>query len=191
MATMTTEEPSCANRRAQREGANSTLTSETGSVRIKLRRPQLSLLVASFIIAACLVAIGVGISIAVTGVDRQGLPTSIEQVSPPRAASQVPAQTQVFVDLQTGFTGVLVIDGLELETVNLDDVRNNAKPGQEVTLPPTTIFEPGNATLTFDPSPESTISEFSQGEHIIKVIFWKVIEGRGRARSYTWSFTVF
>ena len=167
------------------------MTSETDSVRIHLRRPQRSLLVASFIIAISLVAIGVGLSIAVTGVDRQGLPHEIEEVSPLRAATQVPAQTQVFVDLQSGFTGVLVIDGLELKTVNLDDVRANAKPGQQVSVPPTTIFEPGNATLTFDPSPESTIHEFSQGEHIVKVIFWKVIEGRGRARSYLWSFTVF
>lgn len=191
MATMTTGEPSCAERRPQREGANSVLASETERVRIHLRRPQLSLLVASLIIAVCLVAIGVGISIAVTGVDRQGLPDTIEEISPPRAASQVPAQTQVFVDLQSGFTGVLIIDGLELETVNLDEVRKNAKAGQQVTVPPTTIFEPGNATLTFDPSPESTISEFSQGDHVVKVIYWKLIEGRGRARSYTWSFTVF
>jgi len=149
------------------------------------------LLVASLIIAISMVAIGVGISIAITGVDRQGLPDALEEVSPPRAASQVPAQTQVFVDLQTGFTGVLVIDGLELQTINLDEVRGNSKPGQEVKVPPATIFEPGNATLTFDPSPESTISEFSQGEHIIQVIYWKSIEGRGRARSYSWSFTVF
>ncbi len=151
----------------------------------------MSLLIACLIIAVSLVAIGIGISIAVTGVDRQGLPSEIEEVSPPRAASQVPAQTQVFVDLQSGFTGVLIIDGLELETINLDEVRSSGKPGQEVKVPPTTIFEPGNATLTFDPSPESTINEFSQGEHVVKVIFWKIIEGRGRARSYTWSFTVF
>ena len=160
-------------------------------MRFRFRRPQLPLLVASFIIAACLVAVGVGISIAVTGTEREALPEAIEEISPSRSASQVPSQTQVFVDLQPGFTGVLVIDGLELETVNLDEVRGNAKPGQQITLPPTTIFEPGNATLTFDPSPESTISEFSQGEHIVKVIYWKLLEGRSRARSYTWSFTVF
>lgn len=160
-------------------------------MRFRFRRPQLPLLVASFIIAACLVAVGVGISIAVTGTEREALPEALEEISPSRSASQVPAQTQVFVDMQAGFTGVLVIDGLELETVNLDEVRGNAKPGQQITLPPTTIFEPGNATLTFDPSPESTISEFSQGEHIVKVIYWKLLEGRSRARSYTWSFTVF
>ena len=160
-------------------------------MRFRLRRPQLPLLVASFIIAASLVAVGVGISIAVTGTEREALPEAIEEISPSRSASQVPSQTQVFVDLQSGFTGVLVIDGLELETINLDEVRGSGKPGQQITLPPTTIFEPGNATLTFDPSPESTISEFSQGEHIVKVIYWKLLEGRSRARSYTWSFTVF
>ncbi len=160
-------------------------------MRIHLRRPQLSLLVASFIIAICLVGIGVGVSIAVTGKDRQHLPDAIEEISPLRAAAQVPSQTQVFVDLQSGFTGVLVVDGLELETINLDEVRGNAKPGAQITLPPTTIFEPGNATLTFDPSPDSTISEFSQGEHLVKVIYWKLTEGRSRARSYSWSFTVF
>ena len=188
---MTTEEPSCTEQRPQREGANSISNGENGAVRIHIRRPQLSLLVASLIIAISLVAIGVGISIAVTGVDREGLPDAIEEISPTRSASQVPAQTQVFVDMLSGYTGVLIIDGLELETINLDEVRGGAKPGQEVRVPPTTIFEPGNATLTFDPSPESTISEFSQGEHIVKVIFWKVIEGRGRALSYSWSFTVF
>lgn len=145
---------------------------------------------ASFIIAVCLVGIGVGVSIAVTGRDRQGLPDAIEEIDPLRAASQVPSQTQVFVDLQAGFTGVLVIDGLELVTINVDEVRDKT-PGREVELPPTTIYEAGNATLTFDPSPESSISEFSQGEHLVKVIYWKVIEGRSRARSYTWSFTVF
>jgi len=149
------------------------------------------LLVASFLIAISLVAIGVGISIAVTGTDRQGLPDEIEEISPLRAASQVPSQTQVFVDLQTGFTGVLVIDDLELSTVNINEVNSGATPGQEVKLPPVTIFEPGNSTLTFDPSPQSAITEFSQGEHIVKVIFWKVIDGRTRARSYTWTFTVF
>lgn len=160
-------------------------------MRINLRRPQLKLLVASLIIAASLVAIGIGVSIAVTGPDRQGLPAAIEEISPLRAASQVPAQTQLFVDLQSGFTGVLVIDGLELSSVNINEVNSQATPGREVKLPPVTIFEPGNATLTFDPSPQSAITEFSQGEHIVKVIFWKLIEGRGSARSYTWSFIVF
>ena len=188
---MAIHEPSCVGPRPQREGAISAASRKNDGVRIHFRRPQLPLLVASLVIASCLVAIGIGVSIAVTGRDQQGLPDVIEEIDPTRSASQVPSQTQVFVDLRVGYTGVLVVDGLELETIDLDQVRGGAKPGQQITLPPTTIFEPGNATLTFDPSPDSTISEFSQGEHIVKVIYWKVLEGRGRARSYTWSFTVF
>lgn len=162
---------------------------QNGEVRIHFRRPQLSLLLASLGIAICLVAIGVGVSMAVTGTDRYGLPEAIENIDPVRGAPQVPQQTEVFVDLLPGYEGVLVIDGLELETVNLDDLA--AQPGRELVLPPTTIYEKGNATLTFNPSENSEISEFSQGEHLVKVIFWKTIEGRSRARSYSWTFTVF
>jgi hypothetical protein len=104
---------------------------------------------------------------------------------------RVPAQTQVFVDLAPGYTGVLVVDGLELETVSIEALQDKQKPGQQIVLPPTTIYEPGNATLTFVPSPDADIQEFSQGEHIVQVIYWKVLEDRGSARSYTWTFNVF
>ncbi len=158
-------------------------------MRFTSRRPQLPVLLASFGIAVCLVAIGLAVSLAVTGDERLALPAAIEKIDPVRGAPQVPAQTQVFVDLQAGYEGVLVVDGLELVTVNLEDL--TTQPGRELVLPPTTIYERGNATLTFDPSPESEISEFSEGEHLVKVIYWKVTEGRSQARSFTWSFTVF
>lgn len=160
-----------------------------GQVKFTIRRPQLPVLFASLGIAVCLVAIGLAVSLAVTGDERLDLPTAIEKIDPVRGAPQVPSQTQVFVDLQAGYEGVLVIDGLELVTVNLEDL--TVQPGRELELPPTTIYERGNATLTFDPSPQSEISEFSEGEHLVKVIYWKVTDGRSQARSFTWSFTVF
>lgn len=147
------------------------------------------MLFASLGIAICLVAIGVGVSMATTGTDRYGLPDAIERIDPVRGAPQVPQQTEVFVDLLPGYEGVLVIDGLELQTISLDDLQ--AQPGRELVLPPTTIYEKGNATLTFNPSENSEISEFSQGEHLVRVIYWKSIDGRSRARSYSWTFTVF
>ena len=106
-------------------------------------------------------------------------------------ATQTPAQASVLVDLVSGYEGVLVIDGLELETVNLGELRDETTPGQQVTLPPTTVYEPGNATLTFDPSPDSMISSFTQGQHVVQVIYWETVEGRGNARTYSWSFEVF
>lgn len=159
--------------------------------RFRVRRPQTSLLVVSGIIALCVVAMGYALSIAVTGDEGSKLPAAIERIDPVRSATQMPAQTQVVVDLLPGYTGVLVIDGLELETVNLDELRGSVKPGQQITLPPTTVYEPGNATLTFDPSEGSSIPKFEQGEHLVEVIYWKVTEGRERARSFSWTFNVF
>ncbi len=139
----------------------------------------------------CIVAIGFALSLAITGNEGAHLPKQVESIEPVAGATQTPAQTSVIVDLVAGYEGVLVIDGLELETINLGDLRDQAKPGQQVTLPPTTVYEPGNATLTFDPSPDSSITTFTQGRHVIEVIYWKTLEGRGSASAYTWSFEVF
>ena len=114
-----------------------------------------------------------------------------ERIEPVAGATQTPAQASILVDLVAGYEGVLVIDGLELETVDLNALRDPTRPGQQITLPPTTVYESGNATLTFDPSPESSISSFSQGKHIVQVIYWETVEGRGSARSYSWTFEVF
>ena len=134
---------------------------------------------------------GFALSLAVTGDEGAHLPDQIERIEPLSGATQTPAQTSVFVDLVSGYEGVLVIDGLELETVDLNELRDPTKPGQQITLPPTTVYESGNATLTFDPSPESTITTFTQGRHVVQVIYWETVEGRGSARSYSWSFEVF
>ena len=87
----------------------------------------------------CLVAIGIGVAGSVTGRSAYRLPEEVEQIDPLPAAVRVPAQTSVFVDLQSGYTGVLVIDGLELETVNIESLQDKNKPGQQIKLPPTTI----------------------------------------------------
>ena len=60
-----------------------------------------------------------------------------------------------------------------------------------MTLPPTTIYEPGNATLTFDPSENAAISSFSQGVHVVTLLYWPLLEGRTSARSFSWTFEVF
>ena len=138
-----------------------------------------------------------GFMSSVTGRKALALPPTIEDIDPVRGAVRVPAQTEVFVDLLAGYTGVLVIDGVELETVDPNDPNDpNAPapvtPGQQVTLPPTTIYERGNATLTFVPSKGAKIEFFAQGTHTATVIFWKIIGGsRERSSTYTWTFSVF
>lgn len=155
-----------------------------------MRRIKWQQLLVSLVIAGCMVAIGYAISLAVTGREGQRLPASIEAIDPVRGARQVPAQTAVVVDLTAGYTGVLIIDGLELETVRVDEV-DSATPGQQVTLPPTTLYEPGNATLTFNPSENAAITSFEQGIHVVTLVYWPLIEGRGSARNFTWTFEVF
>ena len=158
---------------------------------MRFRRPNFKLLLVSFVIAMCVVAIGFALSLAVTGNEAAHLPKYIERIEPVAGATQTPAQASVLVDLVAGYEGVLVIDGLELVTVNLGELRDETTPGQQVTLPPTTVYEPGNATLTFDPSPDSSISSFSQGQHVVQVIYWETVQGRTTARVYSWTFEVF
>jgi hypothetical protein len=155
------------------------------------RRPDrtTTLMILLLLVGSLLVARG--LLVGITGDDRADLPTFIESVDPVPEAVQVPNQSNVFVDLADGYTGVLVIDDIEIGTVNIDELGNtDVEPGQQVELPPVTRYEPGNATLTFTPSSTAPISQFVDGDHKVEVIYWRVEDGRRFARSYTWTFTV-
>ena len=133
-----------------------------------------------------------GVLSGVTGDDRISLPDAVEDVTPVPGAVQVLNQTSVFVDLAPGFTGEFVIDGEPIETINVDEVGAvTVEPGQQVDLPPVTIYEPGNATLTFSPSSGAAIEEFTEGEHRVVLRYWLIEDGPARARSFTWTFNVF
>lgn len=132
-----------------------------------------------------------GVLVGITGDDRADLPSFVEQVQPVPEAVQVLNQSNVFVDLATGYTGVLIIDGVELETVSIDELdRVDLEPGQQIDLPNVTIFESGNSTLTFTPNAAAPITQFVDGEHTVEVLYWRFDETRQRARSFTWTFTV-
>ena len=155
------------------------------------RRIDKTLLIVSQFVGFGLALMVRGLLVGTTGEERSNLPELIEQVDPVSESVQVLSQSNVFVDLASGYTGVLVIDGIEIETVNLRDLDNIAlEPGRQVDLPSVTIYEPGNSTLTFAPGRDAVISEFSDGEHRAKVIYWRVEDGRQRARSYAWTFNV-
>lgn len=162
------------------------------SRRRRRRRIDVRLLICSLLIAAGVVAVAIGISASVTGRQRQGLPAAVEGVTPVNLSEAVPAQTSIIVDLESGYTGELTIDGVAIETVDLGDLGVlTPEPGQQVTLPKVTIFEPGNATLTFQPTEGAAVEELRQGAHRATVRYWPIAEGRQAARVYGWSFTVF
>lgn len=157
---------------------------------IHIQRPDAATFVAILLLTVGFVfVIGAGL-VGITGSDRYRLPATVEEVSPLPDSVQVPVQTSVKVDLATGYTGVLVIDGIELPTVNLADISSRAKPGVQVNMPPATIYEAGNATLTFTPSDDAPITSFASGRHDVQVIYWAPEQGRGRSRTFAWSFNV-
>lgn len=153
------------------------------------QRVDRSLLIVSFVVAVGLMFVVRGVMVGVTGDDRSDLPDEIERVDPVPDAVRVLAQTSVFVDLAEGYTGRFVVDGEEIETISIDAIGDaQVEPGEQVALPPATIYEPGNATLTFTPSAGAPVEEFGEGPHEATVVYWRIEDGPGRARSYTWSF---
>ena len=149
-------------------------------------------LVVSVGVAVGLVLIGMGFSGASTGRDAQGLPEVISSISP-GPGDEVLRQSQVFVDFVDGYNALLVLDGIELPVTRLDELTDPSgkqpKPGAQVDIPPTAIYDPGNYTISFTPQDGAPIEEFSQGTHKGTVIYWKVTDSRATARSFSWEFS--
>lgn len=157
------------------------------------RRIDKGLLAACFVIAAGIALIAWGMTAAITGDDGVERPDAIEELSPVENALQVFQQEQVVVDLQFGYEAVLVIDGIELPTERIGEFSGDLTPetaGQQVSTPPTAVFDPGNSIISFRPTDGALIESFSEGRHQAQVIFWKTDEGRESARSYRWTFEV-
>lgn len=146
-----------------------------------------------------LISAGVGVGLAImifgfragiTGREAQRLPASIEMMTP-GPGDQVLQQSQIFVDFVVGYEASLIIDGIELETTRLDELTstgNALKPGQQVEIPATAIYDPGNYTISFTPQIGAPIEAFTQGEHSATVTYWKVEDGPNKARTFKWTF---
>ena len=143
----------------------------------------------SLAIALGLVLVGVGLSKAITGRDAQKLPPEIQSINPVRSATQVQSQESVKVDLIDGYTGVLTINNVVLQTFSLGDLPD-PQPGQQVSLPLATIFEPGNYTLSYTPVKGAPIEKFATGVNIVQVSYWKLTDGPSFTKSFTWQFDV-
>lgn len=143
----------------------------------------------SLAIALGLVFVGLGLSKAITGREAQKLPPEIQSINPLRSATQVQSQESVKVDLIDGYTGVLIINNIELQTFSLGDLPDPL-PGQQVSLPLVTIFEPGNYTLSYTPVKGAPIEKFATGVNTVQVRYWKLTDGPTFAKSFTWQFDV-
>lgn len=158
------------------------------------RKLDRGLLIASFVIACGIVLIVWGFTTALTGDDGIDRPEAIESVQPVENAIQVLQQERIIVDLQPGYEATLVIDGVELPTTTIGqsdvDPDVQAQPGQQIDLPTTAVFDPGNAVISFQPVEGALIESLEQGTHEATVLFWKTEDGPTMARSYSWTFEV-
>lgn len=156
------------------------------------RRPfDWKLWIACLPIALGIALIGFGLATSITGDDVTKLPDAIESISPPPDAVQVLAQTNIVVDLAEGYEGRLTIDDIDFPTRRLEDFSNpNVEPGTQVDIPAGVLFEAGNETLTFTPGPDIEITRFTEGNHTVRVVYWRTSVGEQEARSYTWTFNV-
>jgi hypothetical protein len=154
------------------------------------RRIDKQTLIVSAGVAVGLVFIVMGLGSGATGRDAQRLPAVIERMSP-GPGDQVLQQSQIMVDFVDGYEASLVVDGIELATTRLDELSADGaqpRPGAQVEIPPTAIYDPGNYTISFLPQEGAPITTFSQGTHTATVKFWKVIEGPAKSRSFSWEF---
>ena len=135
-----------------------------------------------------LVLIIYGFAAATTGRNAQGFPAEVEVVSPAPGDS-VLRQTEIVADLAPGYTGELVIDSETLPVVEVTGTLD-AEPGQDVTIPLTTRFDPGSNVLRYLPQDGASITLLEQGPHEVRVVYWRIDEGREGALSYTWQFDV-
>jgi len=152
------------------------------------------LLIASLVIACGLALVIFGLATALTGDDGIDRPEAIESVQPVENSVQVLQQERVIVDLLPGYEARLIIDGIELPTTSIGqsdvDPSVQAQPGQQVDLPTTAVFDPGNAVISFQPVEGALIESFTQGIHEARVIFWRIEDGPEQALSYRWEFNV-
>lgn len=149
------------------------------------------LLLVSVGVAFGLILIGMGLQSATTGREAQNIPAVIEDMRP-GPGDQVVQQAQVSVDFVEGYEASLEIDGIALETTRLDELsaegNSSLEPGAQVEIPPTAIYDPGNYIISFTPQEGAPIEVFTQGVHTATVTYWKIIDGKAKARSFTWEF---
>jgi hypothetical protein len=95
----------------------------------------------------------------------------VEALIPDRN-SQVPQQAPIGVDLVTGWTGVLVVNGVEIPEDELNIT-------QELGL------------VEFTPADGRTVERLEGGQNCVTAIVWPLSEGRDQgSRSVTWCFEV-
>jgi hypothetical protein len=176
------------------EVASETSTTQTETTQIstrRFRRPSIEMLLISSGLAIGLMMVILGLMSATTGRDALGYPDQIVEVSPAPNDRQVLSQTEISVDLVDGYEAELILDGVDIPTTRLEDATPaSPKPGEQIELPKTAIYDQGNSLIRFEPTEGAAVEKYDVGVHRVTVVYWKIEDGRGSARSFSWSFEV-
>jgi len=97
-------------------------------------------------------------------------PEAVESVFP-KPGDRDLRQTAIYADLAPGYTGYLLIDGIE---VPLDDIQ----------------FVDALNTVNFKPTDISDFARLSSGNHCVTVVYRLIGQPRDRSESYRWCFEV-
>jgi hypothetical protein len=90
----------------------------------------------------------------------------------PRRNSQVPQQSTVGIDLATGWTGVLQLNGVEIPQDQLQTT-------------------PQIGLIQYTPGPGKEVEKFRTGQNCVTAVIWQISDGRGVAdRNINWCFQV-
>jgi hypothetical protein len=90
----------------------------------------------------------------------------------PRRDAQVPQQSNVGIDVQTGWEGTLVIGGVEIPRGQLQ-------------------ITPEIGLIEFTPAEGMAVEELATGQNCVSAVIWKISDGRGVAdRTIPWCFDV-
>jgi hypothetical protein len=126
-------------------------------------------IVLSLIVAAAVA----GLVFAFTAPDpreEQPKPDAVERVFPQPGDRDL-RQTTIVADLAPGYTGYLLIDGVE---VPLDDIQ----------------FVDALNTVTLEPTEESDFRQLDSGTHCVTVVYRRIGQPRDQSNSYRWCFSV-
>ncbi|MEY2425868.1 MAG: hypothetical protein QOI61_1440 [Actinomycetota bacterium] len=124
----------------------------------------------SLLLAAAAAALYIGV---VSSVDHKTEITNSQNVLDVRPAANDTAlrQARIFAKLKAGYTGILIVDGVEIPEDQLDRLE-------------------GIDTVGFTPGSGTEIGALKPGRRCATVVYWSVEASRSSAESYEWCWQV-
>lgn len=120
--------------------------------------------------------------------DNSAIKGAVIALSPPEGA-QAPRQQAVGADLEVGYDGRLVINGIEIPEEQMEGARDPEK------VDPADLaangVRPNNRNFVyFRPGPGKVIEEFEQGPVTVQLRYFKEARENTTSNTVTWSFRV-